>query len=176
MKVIGAKQLCKVLHLGDEEALLIKGKKQLWNALDVLTLNDLHAGDRLRAVIQLQLLPDTVAHEFECRCLEMAWTGNAQVKACVTAKRAWLRGEITAAELVKAWSAPVVTAYNDTPHTTKSLWLSIGGAAMAVAADDPVNDIGAADNVDDWVEVSGRAIIAAHELQVNVLLQMLKRA
>lgn len=78
-----------------------------WTALDVLNLPDVSAQDKLWSVLREEFIEVPTLHEFSCRCAEYALSFVASPDprsiAAIEAKRKWLRGEITDAELHAAW-------------------------------------------------------------------------
>ena len=80
-----------------------------WTALDVLNLPDVSAQDKLWSVLRDEFIEAPILHEFACRCAEYAlsFVDNPDPRsiAAIEAKRKWLRGEITDAELYAAWAA-----------------------------------------------------------------------
>lgn len=94
----------------------VKGRKRFariaairneWTALDVLNLPDVSAQDKLWSVLREEFIEVPTLHEFSCRCAEYALSFVASPDprsiAAIEAKRKWLRGEITDAELHAAW-------------------------------------------------------------------------
>lgn len=91
-------------------ARLFAGRERL-TALDVLAL-DIPADDRLWAVLRPELIPERDLHELACRfaervlpLFEAAHPHDSRPRAVIEAKRAWLRGEISDAELAAARDA-----------------------------------------------------------------------
>lgn len=84
-------------------------KKTDWSAIDILKLNRVPAEDRLWAVLREELVEAPILDEFACRCAEIALSHvdnpDPRSVAAITAKRAWLRGDITDAELSAAGAA-----------------------------------------------------------------------
>ena len=80
-----------------------------WTALDVLNLPDVSAQDKLWSVLREEFIEAPILHEFACRCAEYALSFVASPDprsiAAIEAKRKWLCGEITDAELYAAWAA-----------------------------------------------------------------------
>ena len=88
----GRKRYARVAAMRDE-----------WSALDVLALDGVSNTDKLWAVLREEFIDAPVLHEYACRCAEYALTfvrepGSRSI-AAIEAKRKWLRGEITDAEL-----------------------------------------------------------------------------
>lgn len=80
-----------------------------WTALDVLNLPDVSAQDKLWSVLREEFIDAPILHEFACRCAEYAlsFVDNPDPRsiAAIVAKRKWLRGKITDAELYVALAA-----------------------------------------------------------------------
>ena len=74
-----------------------------WTALDVLNLPDVSAQDKFWSVLREEFIDAPILHEFACRCAEYALSfvesPDPRSIAAIEAKRKWLRGEITDAEL-----------------------------------------------------------------------------
>ena len=77
--------------------------KNEWTALDVLNLPDVSAQDKFWSVLREEFIEAPILHEFACRCAEYALSfvesPDPRSIAAIEAKRKWLRGEITDAEL-----------------------------------------------------------------------------
>ena len=80
--------------------------KNEWTALDVLNLPDVSAQDKFWSVLREEFIEAPILHEFACRCAEYALSfvesPDPRSIAAIEAKRKWLRGEITDAELYAA--------------------------------------------------------------------------
>ena len=80
--------------------------KNEWTALDVLNLPDVSAQDKFWSVLREEFIEAPILHEFACRCAEYALSfvesPDPRSIAAIEAKRKWLRGEITDAELAAA--------------------------------------------------------------------------
>ena len=89
-------------------------KQENWSALGILKLNRVSAKDRLWAVLREELINAPILHEFACRCAERAFSyvenHDPRIVAAVSAKRAWVKGEITDAELAAARGAAMDAA------------------------------------------------------------------
>ena len=74
-----------------------------WTALDVLNLPDVSAQDKFWSVLREEFIEAPILHEFACRCAEYALSfvesPDSRSIAAIEAKRKWLRGKITDAEL-----------------------------------------------------------------------------
>ena len=83
--------------------------KNEWTALDVLNLPDVSAQDKFWSVLREEFIEAPILHEFACRCAEYALSfvesPDPRSIAAIEAKRKWLRGEITDAELYAARDA-----------------------------------------------------------------------
>ena len=77
--------------------------KNEWTALDVLNLPDVSVQDKFWSVLREEFIDAPILHEFACRCAEYALSfvesPDSRIIAAIEAKRKWLRGEITDAEL-----------------------------------------------------------------------------
>lgn len=77
--------------------------KNEWTALDVLNLPDVSVEDKFWSVLREEFIDVPILHEFACRCAEYALSfvesPDPRSIAAIEAKRKWLRGEITDAEL-----------------------------------------------------------------------------
>ena len=92
---------------GREKFARIAAIKNEWTALDALNLPDVSAQDKLWSVLREEFIDAPILHEFACRCAEYAlsFVDNPDPRsiAAIEAKRKWLHGEITDAELYSAW-------------------------------------------------------------------------
>ena len=99
------------LHDPEKKALMdsIARRKERWTALDILGLEEIPDEDKLWCVLRKELIDEKKLHEFACVCAERALSrvGNPDSRsiAAIAAKRAWMRGEITDAELAAARDA-----------------------------------------------------------------------
>ena len=118
---------------GREKFARIAALRNEWTALDVLNLPDVSAQDKLWSVLREEFIEAPILHEFACRCAEYALSFVASPDprsiAAIEAKRKWLRGEITGAELYAAWDATARAA------TMASAMAAANAAAWAVAQD-----------------------------------------
>ena len=77
--------------------------KNEWTALDVLNLPDVSVEDKFWSVLREEFIDVPILHEFACRCAEYALSfvesPDPRSIAAIEAKRKWLRGKITDAEL-----------------------------------------------------------------------------
>ncbi len=95
---------------------LFAGRETL-AALDILDL-DIPPEDRLWAILREELIPAPTLHELACRFAEAVLPiyermhpGDNRPRAAITAKRAWLRGEITDEQLQAARAAAWAAAW-----------------------------------------------------------------
>ena len=108
--------------------------KNEWTALDVLNLPDVSVQDKFWSVLREEFIDAPILHEFACRCAEYALSfvesPDPRSIAAIEAKRKWLRGKITDAELhaarASAWSA-VSSAAMD------AAWVAASDTARATA-------------------------------------------
>lgn len=88
---------------GREKLARIAAIRNEWTALDVLNLPDVSAQDKFWSVLREEFIDAPILHEFACRCAEYALSfvesPDPRSIAAIEAKRKWLRGEITDAEL-----------------------------------------------------------------------------
>ena len=88
--------------------------KNEWTALDVLNLPDVPVQDKFWSVLREEFIEAPILHEFACRCAEYALSfvesPDPRSTAAIEAKRKWLRGEITDAELAAARVAARIAA------------------------------------------------------------------
>ena len=88
---------------GRERFARISAIRSEWTAIDVLNLPYVSAQDKLWSVLREEFIDAPILHEFACRCAEYAlsFVGSPDPRsiAAIEAKRKWLRGEITDAEL-----------------------------------------------------------------------------
>ena len=88
---------------GREKFARIAAIRNEWTALDVLNLPYVSAQDKFWSVLREEFIEAPILHEFACRCAEYALSfvesPDPRSIAAIEAKRKWLRGEITDAEL-----------------------------------------------------------------------------
>ena len=88
---------------GREKFARIAAIRNEWTALDVLNLPDVFVQDKFWSVLREEFIEAPILHEFACRCAEYALSfvesPDPRSIAAIEAKRKWLRGEITDAEL-----------------------------------------------------------------------------
>lgn len=97
--------------------------KNEWTALDVLNLPDVSAQDKFWAVLREEFIEAPILHEFACRCAEYALSfvesPDPRSIAAIEAKRKWLRGEITDAELDAARGEARDAAHDATMYAAR---------------------------------------------------------
>lgn len=117
---------------GREKFARIAAIKNEWTALDVLNLPDVSAQDKLWSVLREEFIEAPILHEFACSCAEYALSfvesPDLRSIAAIEAKRKWLRGEITGAELYAAWAAAWDAAQD-------AAWAAAKAAASNAAMD-----------------------------------------
>ena len=101
---------------GREKFARIAAIRNEWTALDVLNLPDVSVQDKFWSVLREEFIEAPILHEFACRCAEYALSfvegSDPRSIAAIEAKRKWLRGEITDAELDVARVAARVAAHD----------------------------------------------------------------
>ena len=99
---------------GREKFARIAAIREEWTALDVLNLPDVSAQDKLWSVLREEFIDAPILHEFACRCAEYALSFVESLDprsiAAIVAKRKWLHGKITDAELDSAHYAAMYAA------------------------------------------------------------------
>ena len=140
---------------GREKFARIAAIRNEWTALDVLNLPDVSAQDKLWSVLREEFIDAPILHEFACRCAEYALSfvesPDPRSIAAIVAKRKWLRGEITDAELAAAWYAARHAAWNAAQDAAR--------AAAMVSAQDAAR---------------AAAMVSAREHEVEMLRELLK--
>jgi hypothetical protein len=125
---------------------LFAGRKGLTLA-DVFNL-DIPAEHKLWVLLREELVPAPVLHEFACRVAEqtLALLTNPDPRsvAAIAAKRAWLKGEITAEQLIEAKEAAMFAVnVADESAARAAAWSADESAAWVVcltAARDAARD------------------------------------
>lgn len=144
----------------------IGARKERWTALDILALDDVDAEDKLWAVLREELIDARILHEFACWCAEdaLSHVENADERSwnAIKVKRAWLRGEVSDAELAAAEAAAADAARS---AAEAAAWSAARAAAEAAAW--PATWSAAADAAQSAAEA------AAREQQVEHLKGML---
>ena len=168
--------------------------KNEWTALDVLNLPDVSAQDKFWSVLREEFIEAPILHEFACRCAEYALSfvesPDPRSIAAIEAKRKWLRGEITDAELAAARVAARVAAQNVAQDVARvaariaaqdvawviarvmaqdAAWAAARNIVWS-AANDAALDIACA----AWVAASDDAWYAAREHELEILRELLE--
>ena len=134
---------CWLEEVGGEERLReIGSRKKEWTALDVLALEEVSAGDRLRAVVREDFISKNVLFEFALLCAEHALiTAKVTDERCwnaIKVKRAWMCGEASDGELVAARAAARAAAgdaaWAVAWYAADAAWASAWDAADAADA------------------------------------------
>ena len=107
MKSIGRETLLN--RIPQEYKLFIPREKELFTALDVLNLEGISDELKISVVEIPGFIHSDILNEFACRCAERALSRvknpDPRSVAAIEAKRAWMKGEISDAELAAAWDA-----------------------------------------------------------------------
>ena len=144
---------------GREKLARIAAIRNEWTALDVLNLQDVSAQDKLWSVLREEFIDAPILHEFACRCAEYALSFVASPDprsiAAIEAKRKWLRGEITDAELYAAWYAARYAAWD---AAQDAAWYAARYAALAAA----------------WYAARDAARVDARDHEVEILRELLE--
>lgn len=161
---------------GREKFARIASIRNEWTALDVLNLPDVRAEDKLWSVLREEFIDAPILHEFACRCAEYALSfvesPDPRSIAAIVAKRKWLHGEITDAELYAAWDVARDAAHDATMYVAMYAALNAAMAAAMAAARD------AASNAAWYAELAAaRAATwdAAREHEVEILRELLEQ-
>ena len=108
--------------------------KNEWTALDVLNLPDVSVEDKFWSVLREEFIDVPILHEFACRCAEYALSfvesPEPRSIAAIEAKRKWLRGKITDAELHAA-RASALDAVSSA--AMDAAWIAASDTARAAA-------------------------------------------
>ena len=112
----------------------IARRKKRWTALDILGLEEIPDEDKLWCVLREELIDEKTLHEFACVCAERALrrveNPDPRSVAAIEAKRAWIKGEISDAELAAARDAAWVAARD---AARGAAWAATMDAASAAA-------------------------------------------
>ena len=179
---------------GREKFARIAAIKNEWTALDVLNLPDVSAQDKFWSVLREEFIEAPILHEFACRCAEYALSfvesPDPRSIAAIEAKRKWLRGKITDAELDAARGEARDAAHDAAMYAARiaarvaaqdAAWViarviaqdAAWAAARNVvrsAANDAALDIACA----AWVAASDDAWYAAREHELEILRELLE--
>ena len=148
--------------------------KNEWTALDVLNLPDVSAQDKFWSVLREEFIEAPILHEFACRCAEYALSfvesPDPRSIAAIEAKRKWLRGEITDAELAAARVAARVAARIAAQDVA---WVIARVMAQDAAWAAARNIVWSAAN-DAALDIACAARDAAREHEVEILRELLE--
>lgn len=149
----------------------IAAVKNEWTALDVLNLPDVSVQDKFWSVLQEEFIEASILHEFACRCAEYALSfvesPDPRSIAAIEAKRKWLCGKITDAELDAARGEARDAARDATMYAAR--------IAARVAAQDAAWVIARVIAQDAaWAAASRAARDAAREHEVEILRELLE--
>ena len=117
-----------------------------WDALKVLNVPNIKAGNKLYAVLDENFLPKKLLYEFACRCAEwvLSFVESSPPSAikAISVKRKWVTGEASNAELNDAYFALVDALYGELCGLPKYaeramncvlLQACLGGTAWSIA-------------------------------------------
>ena len=118
----------------------LAGAKQRWTALDVLDL-PIQDDAKLWVVLRPALIAEPVLHELACRfaeevlpIYERECPKDTNPRDAITAKRAWLRGEITDEQLAAARAAAWDAAWDAACAAARDAARAAAGFAARDAA------------------------------------------
>ena len=135
MKSIGRETLLN--RIPQKYKLFIPREKELFTALDVLNLEGISDELKISVFEITGFIHSDILNEFVCRCVERALSRvenpDPRSVAVIQAKRAWLRGEITDAELDAARDAAWVAARQHALYSSPAVLRAGAWAAHAVA-------------------------------------------
>ena len=136
MKSIGRETLLN--RIPQKYKLFIPREKELFTVLDVLNLEGISDELKISVVEITGFIHSDILNEFACRCAERALSRvehpDSRSVAAIEAKRAWMKGEISDAELAVA-SAAAWDAARDAADTADAAWDAARAAAWAAAMD-----------------------------------------
>ena len=156
-----------------EKALMdsIAQRQDRWTALDILELEEIPDEDKLWCVLREELIEPEKLHEFACRCAERALSRvenpDPRSVAAIEAKRAWMKGEISDAELDAAWVAARAAVRAAASAAAKDAARAAARAAVREAASDAAWDAA-------WDAARAAASDAERAWQVEALKKMLR--
>lgn len=160
---------------GREKFARIAALRNEWTAIDVLNLPDVSAQDKLWSVLREEFIEAPMLHEFACRCAEYALSfvesPDPRSIAAIVAKRKWLRGEITDAELDAARAAATAAAKDAVWDAARAITPAAAMAAAWAAAWDDARDA-ALDAESDAAWAA--ATTAAWEHEIEMLRELLE--
>ena len=171
---------------GREKFARIAAIRNEWTALDVLNLPDVSVQDKFWSVLREEFIEAPILHEFACRCAEYALSfvegPDPRSIAAIEAKRKWLRGEITDAELAAACDAAWDAAHDAAMYAARiaarvatmyaariAAWAAAKAAARA-AAWATANDAA----LDTACAARDAARDAAREHELEILRELLE--
>ena len=156
-----------------EKALMdsIAQRQDRWTALDILELEEIPDEDKLWCVLREELIEPEKLHEFACRCAERALSRiehpDPRSVAAIEAKRAWMKGEISDAELASAWAAAWAAV-------RAAAWDAARAATWDAAWDAAKAAAWAAVSAAAWAAARAAARDAERAWQVEELKKMLR--
>lgn len=123
---------------GREKFARIAAIRNEWTALDVLNLPNVSVQDKFWSVLREEFIEAPILHEFACRCAEYALSfvegSDPRSIAAIEAKRKWLRGEITDAELHAARASALDAVSSAAMDAAMdAAWIAASDAAWGVA-------------------------------------------
>ena len=168
--------------------------KNEWTALDVLNLPDVSVQDKFWSVLREEFIDAPILHEFACRCAEYALSfvesPDPRSIAAIEAKRKWLRGKITDAELDAARGEARDAAHDAAMYAARiaarvaaqdvawviarviaqdAAWAAARNVVWSAANDAALDTACAA-----WVAASRAARDAAREHELEILRELLE--
>ena len=175
---------------GRERFARIAAIRNEWTALDVLNLSDVSAQNKLWSVLREEFIEAPTLHEFACRCAEYALSfmesPDPRSIAAIEAKRKWLRGEITDAELDAACDIARDAAHDAAMYAARVAAQDVAWVIARVIAQDAAwaaarnvvwsaaNDAALDTACAAWVAASRAARDAAREHEVEILRELLE--
>ena len=149
--------------------------KNEWTALDVLNLPDVSAQDKFWSVLREEFIEAPILHEFACRCAEYALSfvesPDPRSIAAIEAKRKWLRGEITDAELYAARDAAWYAAGDAVSRAAREAVIATANRAERASAWDAA---WYAAKTATWSDESNTTWDAASKHEVEMLRELLE--
>lgn len=135
MKSIGRETLLN--RIPQKYKLFIPREKELFTALDVLNLEGISDELKISVVEIPGFIHSDILNEFACRCAERALSRvenpDPRSVAAIEAKRAWMKGEISDAELDAAWAAAWAAAREHALYSSPAVLRAGMWAAHGVA-------------------------------------------
>ena len=154
-----------------------------WTALDVLNLPDVSAQDKFWSVLREEFIDAPILHEFACRCAEYALSfvesPDPRSIAAIEAKRKWLRGEITDAELAAICDVAWNVAWNVAQDAASRAAMAAAQSAAGRVAQDAASRAAsraamAAAWSAAWSAANAVTWDAAREHEVEILRELLE--